>query len=221
MLKRSLVLLITAACAAGCEQGGGGASEGGTPESQRKTGSARDARPVATTQAPAPRPTLPAGTLLSLVLESPLSTVTSSEGDSVLAKLAEDVKLGETVVAPAGSELRGRVTAAVRSGKVKGLARLAFQFESLRVKGRVVAVATTPIDITAANTKKKDAAIIGGATAGGAIIGAIIDGKKGAAIGAGVGAAGGTGTVLATRGKEVELEAGRSLTVTLTAAATL
>jgi hypothetical protein len=164
---------------------------------------------------------LPEGTALSLVLESTVSSATSSEGDSVLAKLAEDVMLGEKVVVPAGSEVRGRVTTAVRSGKVKGLARLAFHFDSLRVKGKDVAIATTPVDITAAKTKKKDAAIIGGATAGGAIIGAVIGGGKGAAIGAGVGAAGGTGTVLATRGNEVELEAGRSITVRLTEAATL
>lgn len=220
MQKRIGLFVIAAACAAGCNQGGA-PGEGAAPESQRKSGAAaRDARPVATQPAP-PKLTLPAGTALPLVLETTLSSVTSNQGDAVVAKLAEDVKLGEKVVAPAGSEVRGRVTAAVRSGKVKGLARLAFEFDSLVVKGRTVAIATTPIDITAQNTKKKDAAIIGGATAGGAIIGAIIDGGKGAAIGAGVGAAGGTGTVLATRGKEVELAAGRSLSVKLTEAATL
>lgn len=217
MLNRIGVLAVTLALAAGCQPGG--TSDDGTPESQRRAGG-RDARPVAT-QPPAPRPTLPEGTTLTLVLESPLSTVTSHEGDVVRAKLAEDVKAGERVIVPAGSEVRGHVTAAVRSGKVKGLARLAFEFDSVRVKGKEVSIATTTIDITAQNTKKKDAAIIGGATAGGAIIGAIIDGKKGAAIGAGVGAAGGTGTVLATRGKEVELEAGRPVTVKLTASAAL
>jgi len=97
-----------------------------------------------------------------------------------------------------------------------GRARLAFAFDTLVVKGKAVEIATTAVDITAESTKKKDAAIIGGATAGGAILGAIIDGGKGAAVGAGVGAAGGTGTVLATRGKEVELHSGQSLTVKLT-----
>ena len=48
---------------------------------------------------------------------------------------------------------------------------------------------------------KKSAVIIGGTTAGGAGVGAIIDGKKGAAIGAGVGLAGGAIYDLLTRDK--------------------
>jgi hypothetical protein len=47
------------------------------------------------------------------------------------------------------------------------------------------------------------------------IIGAIADGKKGAAIGTAVGAAAGTGAVLATKGKEVELPSGTNLRLKL------
>ncbi len=57
-------------------------------------------------------------------------------------------------------------------------------------------------------TKKQDAAKIGGGAAGGAVIGAILGGGGGAAKGAAIGGAGGTGVVLATRGKEVQ-RAGR------------
>ena len=47
------------------------------------------------------------------------------------------------------------------------------------------------------------------------MIGAIAGGKKGAAIGTAVGAGGGTGVVLATRGEEVRLGAGTPLRTTL------
>jgi hypothetical protein len=52
---------------------------------------------------------------------------------------------------------------------------------------------------------------------GGAIIGGLIDGKKGAAIGAGVGGGAGTAVVLTTRGKEVRLGRGAVVSIRLTA----
>ncbi len=202
MRKRSLVLSFVASFGLACSQAAVPAA-----------GVAREARPIF--QLPL-KQTLPVGSALPLLLETAVSSASNSVGDAVVATVLEDVKVGEKVVVPAGSEARGHVTAAVRSGKVKGRARLAFEFDSLVVKGKPVAIAASGVDITAEDSKKKDAAIIGGATAGGAILGAIVDGKKGAAIGAGIGAAGGTGTVLATRGKEVMLPAGQSLTVRLT-----
>ena len=57
---------------------------------------------------------------------------------------------------------------------------------------------------------------VAGAAGAGAVIGAITGGKKGAAVGGAVGAGAGTGVVLATRGDEVTLAAGTSLTTTLT-----
>jgi hypothetical protein len=216
MLKRTVLASLSVLLITACQPSGAPA-DGAASDSKSAEGAARPAA----TRAPAPpKLTLAAGTPIVVVLKSPVSSASNTEGDTVIAALADDLRIGERVVAPAGSEVRGRVTAAVRSGKTKGRARLAFAFDSLDAKGHEVAIATTPVDITAENTHKKDAAIIGGATAGGAILGAIIDGKKGAAIGAGVGAAGGTGTVLATRGKEVLLPAGQSITVKLTESAT-
>ena len=57
--------------------------------------------------------------------------------------------------------------------------------------------------------------IIGGGAGIGAAIGAIAGGGKGAAIGAAVGGGAGTGTVLATRGKEIRLEPEHPLSFTL------
>ena len=61
----------------------------------------------------------------------------------------------------------------------------------------------------------RDTATVGGGAALGAIIGAIAGGGKGAAIGAGVGAAAGTGTVLGTRGKDIDLPGGCTMEVRL------
>lgn len=159
---------------------------------------------------------VPEGATLSLVLETSMSSETSRAGDRVVAKLAEDVSVGETVVVPAGSEIRGRVTHAVSSGRVKTRARLAFDFDTLVLNGKEHAIGTRAIDITAGDTHKKDAVTIGIGAGAGAIVGAIAKGGKGAAIGTLIGGAAGTGVVLANTGKEVELAAGSRMTVRLT-----
>ena len=133
-----------------------------------------------------------------------------------MARLAEDVRVGENVVVPSGSEVRGRVTTAVPSGRVKTRARLAFDFDTLVIEGKDHSIGTGPIDITASDTHKKDAATIGIGAGAGAIVGAIVDGKKGAAIGGLIGGATGTGVVLNNTGKEVQLGTGTRVTVRLT-----
>lgn len=164
---------------------------------------------------------LPDGSMLALVLETAISSETSRSGDRVTARLAEDVRVGEKVVVPAGAEVRGLVTAAVPSGKVKGDAHLAFDFDTLVLAGKEHLIATRPVDITAPDRHKKDAAIIGIGAAGGGILGGILGGKKGAGIGVLIGGATGTGVVLTTKGKEVELGTGTRVTVKLTREARL
>ena len=77
-------------------------------------------------------------------------------------------------------------------------------------------MSTAAIAREAAGTKKKDAAKIGIGAGAGAIIGGIAGGGSGAAIGSVVGGAAGTGVVLGTRGEEVELPSGTTLSTTLT-----
>jgi len=165
--------------------------------------------------------TVPEGVTFALVLETAISSATSRSGDLIVARLAEDIKVGEKVVVPSGSEVRGRVTAAVPSGRVKTRARLAFDFDTLVLGGKEHPIGTRPVDITARDTHKKDAVTIGIGAGAGAIIGAIANGGKGAAIGTLIGGAAGTGVMLTNTGKEVELGAGSRVTVRLTREARL
>ena len=155
------------------------------------------------------------GTPLVMALETTVSTASAKPGDVVMARLLEPLRRGEKVLVPEGSEVRGKVTTAVRPGKVKGRARLVVDFERLTVNGRAHEIAASAIDITAGDSKKRDAALIGGGAGAGAIIGGIADGGKGAAIGGLIGGAAGTGAVLTTRGKDVVLRAGSQVKVKL------
>ncbi|HEX9188604.1 MAG TPA: hypothetical protein VGB87_16105 [Vicinamibacteria bacterium] len=193
---------------------------------------APEAEVAAAAPAPAPLPTpepaavptpkatpkpriVAAGTALSIVLRSALTTKTAKPEDVVTAELAEDVVVDGDVLLPAGSEVRGHVVSAVRSGRVKGKARLVVSFDQVRAGGKTYRVDATGFDVTAGSSKGKDAKIAGGAVAAGVLIGAIADGGEGAVKGGLIGGAAGGAAVLATRGVEVELRAGSQYKIEL------
>ena len=212
----AVLVLFSAGLLAGCQASGDAAKA-----SQASSGDAAKASDGKTSggflSVLRPDPiSLPEGATFPLVLESAMSSATSRSGDLVVARLAEDIRVGEKVVVPSGSEVRGRVTEAVPSGRVKTRARLAFDFDTLVLDGKEHSIGTRPVSITAADTHKKDAATIGIGAGAGAIIGAIAKGGKGAAIGTLIGGAAGTGVVLTNTGKEVELGTGSRVTVRLT-----
>ena len=206
----TIAALLTAALLAGCEPSTNSAS---VNEGKRAGGILSVLRPEPIT--------VPEGTALPVVLETGMSSATSRSGDRVVARLAEDIRVGEKVVVPLGSELRGRVTAAVPSGRVKTRARLAFDFDTLVVDGKEHSIGTRTVDLTAGDTHNRDAATIGIGAGAGAIVGAVVDGKKGAGIGALIGGAAGTGVVLTDTGKEITLGTGSRVNVRLTREARL
>ena len=167
--------------------------------------------------------TIPAGTILRLRVQNSSGSDTSRVEDPVRATLVTTIRRNGEEVLPAGRTARGFVTSATRSGKVKGRARVGVRFTSIapsRDRERY-SMTTRPWVAVAPATKKKDALEIAVPAAGGAAIGALIGGKKGAGIGALAGGGGGTAVVLSTRGKEVRVGRGATLSVRLTAPLTV
>ena len=178
---------------------------------------AAPAAPPAPPAPPAPtfrEVTIPSGTTLAVELRTAVASDTSAVEDRVQGVLRRAIVVDGVEVVPAGAQMSGVVTEALRSARVKGRARLALRFNSITIDDAPTAIGTAAIAREAEGTKKEDAAKIGAGA--GAVIGAITGGKKGAAVGGAVGAGAGTGVVLATRGDEVTLAAGTSLTTTLT-----
>jgi len=167
--------------------------------------------------------TIPAGTNLPIVLDTGVGSDISRIEAPVSAHLAGPITVAGRTVLKSGSRLRGVVTDAKRSGKVKGLAHVALRFDTLTPAGddERYRIHTAAIGRTAPATKKKDAVKIGAPAAGGAVIGALVGGKKGAAIGAAAGGGGGTAVVMSTRGKEVHMARGSRITLRLTQPLTL
>ncbi len=162
--------------------------------------------------------TIPAGTNLTIVLDTSVGSDTSHVEEAVSAHLSRALLVGGKAVVPEGSRVSGVVTDAKRSGKVKGLAHVAMRFTSLTPTGddHRYNISTSAVGRTAQSTKRDDALKVGAPAAGGAIIGALIGGKKGALIGTAAGGGAGTAVVMSTRGKEIRLPRGSALTLRLT-----
>ena len=223
---RLITILVVATIVVGCNQTPAGTS-GNASAASAAAGAATpatkaSASPAAAT-ASAREITIPAGTQLTVTLDTPVGSDTSRVEESVTAHLAHPFRLeGQTVLAE-GSRVSGVVTDATRSAKVKGRAHVALQFNAVTPHGedQRYTIRTASIGRTAESTKKKDALEIGAPAAGGALIGALVGGKKGALVGTAVGGGAGTAVVLSTRGKEVHLAKGTMLTLRLTAPVTV
>lgn len=155
--------------------------------------------------------TVEAGTVFSVELLERLSSESSRPGEIFRARVTGDVRQDGRVVIPAGSEVVGEVTEAVPLRKVGGRAKLAVRFTDLVLPTG----SSVPIDASFVGQGRsetgRDAATIGGAAAGGAILGRVLnkgDRSKGAVIGAILGAAVGTAVASRTPGEEVTFDDG-------------
>lgn len=159
--------------------------------------------------------TIPAGTTLSVVLETTVASDTSKVDEPVRGRIGRPVLVKGQEVIGNGARVTGSVTEAKPSAKVKGLAQVAFQFTRVSAGEETYGIETAPVVRQAKSTKAKDAKKIGIGAGAGAIIGGIAGGGKGAAIGAGIGGGAGTGVVMATKGEEVRVAAGTTVSVKL------
>jgi len=170
---------------------------------------------------PPPEPrtvTIPEGTVVAIQLSERISTETHRDGDAFSATLAQPLVVEGFVLAERNSRVQGKVTQAVQSGRVKGVAQLGLELTTITTADKQrLTVQTSPFVKTADTSRGSDAAKVGVGAAIGAAIGAIAGGGKGAAIGAGAGGAAGAGTVAATRGKAAELPVETRISFRLTA----
>ena len=207
-----LSVLLLAGLTAACGGGSGTGDSASTPAAGAAPEAAKAPEPPAQREV-----TIPQGTTLRLDLATSLATDTSKVEDPVRATLRQAVVIDGATVIPAGTELQGSVTGVERSGRVKGRAKISYRFTKLSLDGESYSVKTAAIGHEAEATKKQDAAKIGIGAGAGAVLGGILGGGDGAAKGAAIGGAAGTGTVLATRGKEVKLAPGANVATKLTA----
>jgi hypothetical protein len=155
---------------------------------------------------------IPVGTELDVRLVDGISSGRNQPEDRFVATTVVDLLLGERVVIPAGSELRGIVSSVDKAGRVDRKAGLTLAFDQITINGRTREIRGIVTDTIEGEGVKGEVAKIGTAAGAGAIIGGILGGVKGAIAGILIG---GGGIAAATPGKDVELEPGTILRVRL------
>lgn len=176
------------------------------------------------------------GTQLRLVLLNGLSTSVARDGDPFMAVVSEPVYMGNQLVLPAGVTVHGRVQSvekAKRFSLFRGQAAMNLIFQSIEVDHREIPVQMSIISVHETSVQpgggtrkdvrveegvvvesrydiKRDLMTVGLSTGGGSVVGAIF---SHAIRGLTIGLIGGTGYVMARKGKEVELPARTGLLV--------
>lgn len=149
--------------------------------------------------------TIPAGTSLLVRMIDSVDSSTNKIGDPFHASLQSPLTVGDTVVAPKGADVYGKLSQAKEAGKISGSAQLTLELTGIRVHGNIVPVESTEYDVAGKGRGTQSAERIGGGAVVGAVIGAIAGGGKGAAIGATVGGGAGTAAQVLTHGEQVRI----------------
>jgi hypothetical protein len=182
------------------------------PTSAGDSGADRSS-PFLTPSKPAARPqesaaaVVPKGTRLVVRTDASLSTRANRAGDSFTATLVEPVVVGGRTAIPKGTLFTGHVTTSAPSGRLRGRAALGLRLDSFRLGGKQYRVETAGVTRVSGDHRKRNGVLMGGGAGLGALLGAIAGGGRGALIGAGAGAAAGTAGALVTGRKQAALPA--------------
>ena len=139
--------------------------------------------PAAATAAPV---TIPAGTVLTIRMDSPVSSKDKA-GTKFTAKLVGDVMAGSVPAVKAGTTVQGKVDQSKQAGRLAGKSQLAISLSGIDLGGgQILPIVTSNFAEAGKGEFRKTARNV----AGGALIGNAIDDDggsgKGAAVGAGV-----------------------------------
>ncbi len=175
---------------------------------------------------------VPAETTIPLVLRNTLNSRTAHVGQAVYCETIFPITVGNRVVIPTGTAVKGSVTQVVRPGRVKGKAQIGVRFETIVLPNGTTRPLRATLSgfgstgeenfnskeakIEGASSKGEDAGKIATTATQGTVIGGLSSRSgKGAGIGALSGGIGGLIWVLASRGKEVVLPSGTNFEVQL------
>ena len=162
--------------------------------------------------------TVPAGTEIHVTLNTAVGSSTSRAGDTFTARIVDPVLSGDRVALPAGSSVRGQISNAVpaKKGLSDKAGSLTLSFDRVATPAGYNAAMSAGLTKTGTGSGKKNAEIIGGSAAGGALLGRILGGSsKKAAVGTVLGGAIGAGVAAGSKGEDVDLPAGSPLTIRL------
>jgi hypothetical protein len=155
---------------------------------------------------------VPVGTEMDVRMTDSLDSGTAAVEDRFEGTTVADVHVGGRVAIPAGSVVRGVVTAVDRATRTSRTARLTVSFDQVTINGQAHPIRGTVIESIQGSGMKGEIGRVGAGAGAGALIGGLLGGVKGALVGVAIG---GGGMLAATEGKEVRVPQGSVLRVRL------
>jgi hypothetical protein len=155
---------------------------------------------------------IPAGQELDVRLNTTLSSKTAKVEQRFEATTVADVTQNGTVLLPAGSTVRGVVSAVDPADRIHRAGSLTLSFDEINVRGRTYPMRAMATNVFESGGIRDEAGTAGIGAGAGAILGGVLGGLKGAILGAVIGAG---GAIAATEGKDIELPAGSIIRIRL------
>jgi hypothetical protein len=155
---------------------------------------------------------IPVGTEMDVRLTDSLDSGKAMAEDRFEGTTVADVRAGGRVAIPAGSVVRGVVTAVDPATRTNRTARMTVSFDQVTVNGQPHPIRGTVTEAIQGSGVKGEVGRLGVGAGAGAVVGGLLGGVKGALIGVAIG---GAGTLAATEGKEVRVPQGSVLRVRL------
>jgi hypothetical protein len=151
---------------------------------------------------------VPAGTEIFIRLQQPLSSATAQAGQTFSAVLDQPLMVDNRTVAAPGAAVTGKVIAVRDPGHLHNAGYLRLSLISIKLNGKDASLVTNSVFVGGGSFRKRNWSFIGSGTGGGAMIGALADGGKGASTGS---VAGGPSAAYATGKKEAGFAAEQRL----------
>jgi hypothetical protein len=157
---------------------------------------------------------IPAGQELDVRLSSTLSSKTAKVEQRFEATTVADLTQNGRALIPAGSTVRGVVSAVDPADRLHRAGSLTLSFDEISVRGRTYPLRGMATSVFESGGIRDEAGTAGIGAGAGAILGGVLGGLKGAILGAVIGAG---GAIAATEGKDIDLPAGSIIRIRLDA----
>jgi hypothetical protein len=162
-----------------------------------------------------PQGVIPVGQEIDVRLQTALSSETAKAEQRFEATTAVDVTQDGRVLIPAGSVVRGVVSAVKQPGTIDRVGSLTLSFDQITVRGRNYPIRGMATQVFESGGIRDEVGTVGAGAGVGGVVGGLLGGVKGAVLGAVIGAG---GAIAATEGKDVQLPAGSIMRVRLDSA---
>jgi hypothetical protein len=151
------------------------------------------------------RITVPAGTRILIRTIDPIDSSKQKTGYRFSATLETNLQAEDTVIAPRGATIYGRLAQASSAGRMSGSSDLTLELTDIVINGTAYPLLTSTYEIKGKGEGGKTAKKVVGGAGLGALIGGLAGGGKGAGIGALAGAGAGTAIAASKKGEQLQI----------------